>query len=702
MQRRKFLRTTVLVAGGISLFGCGTSDSKGGDEASEPSFGGRSIVDGALYFPQSVASGDPRETSVILWTRAADEKADGDLTLMLEVALDAEFKMRVDLGDSATLTAESDHDGCVRVRVENLEPGSIYHYRFAYIVDDQALTSRTGRTKTAASATQDVAVNFAVASCQDYAGRYYHAYKHLAEQELDFFLHLGDYVYETTGDPAFQATMGKRVVKFEDSKDAIALGEGDASFFAASALANYRDLYKTFRSDADIQRVHELFPMIAIWDDHEFSDDCHGQTATYSDGAEDETNPTRRANADQAWFEFMPVDYAESDFSYDRKVSFPADITIYRDFTFGKNLHVVMTDLRRYRDDHLVPEDAFPGAIPATQQDLVAALGAVPDFAVAYVNLDAAEYLAQKTALNANAVALGFVEGDFAGLIDVKFANAQSAKIVGAKPPPIDATDKPRGISFASMFKTSRFSNVGSRYVLLTEPFAAYARVLWTKSNGKAQQVMGDKQEKWFIDTVRKSKQTWKVWGNEYTLMPRVVDLREQAIAASIGLQALLNLSAEDWDGMPDRRSKIIDSIGDVANIVAVTGDIHAFFAGVARNEGDDEKGIVEFVAGAISSASYFELLNATAATISPLAGGLAANAEALLMAANPHLDFIDLKRNGYGLFKADGSTLSATYYAIAPENVLKVKAPADLKKAFAATAFSVKAGEKAIQRAKS
>ncbi len=687
MQRRKFLSNTVLLAGGIGLLGCGT----GG--------GGRTVSDGAQYFPQSVASGDPRANSVILWTRVADEDAEGDLPLMLEVALDAEFRMRVDLGDAAMLSAKADHDGCVRVRVENLDPATTYYYRFGYIKGDDALVSRTGRTKTAPEASQDVMVSFAVASCQDYTGRYYHAYKHLAEQELDFFLHLGDYVYETTGDPSFQERMGKRVVSFENMDDAIALGEGDAAYFAAKSLANYRELYKTFRSDPDLQRVHELFPMIAIWDDHEFSDDAHGQTATYSDGAENEKDPARRANADQAWFEYMPIDYAESDFEYDRKASsFPSDITIYRDFTFGKHLHIVMTDLRRYRDDHLVPEDAFPGAVPATEEELVQALGAVPEFAVPYVDLDAPEYEAQKTALNANAVALGFESGDFKGLIDVTFANTQLTGIMGAKPPAIDGTDKPRGISFASMFKTTRYTNVGSRYVVLTEPFEAYARVLWIKSDGKAQQVMGEKQEKWFIDTVRKSKQTWKVWGNEYTLMRRTVDLREQATAALIGLQAVLNLSAEDWDGMPDRRAKIIDSVGDIDNVVAVTGDIHAFFAGIAQNEGDTKKGILEFVAGAISSASYYELLNATALAISPLAGALAANADALLAAANPHLSYIDLKRNGYGLFKASDDSLLATYYAIAPESVLKAKPPADLNEAFAATQFSVKTGSKTLK----
>ncbi len=696
MQRRMFLRTTVLVAGGISLVGCGKDDDSGG---SDP-FGGRAIGDGTTHFPQSVASGDPRETSVILWTRAEDPKAKGDLMIMLEVALDKDFTMRVELGSATTLRAEAAHDGCVRVRVEKLEAGTVYYYRFAYINEAKALVSRTGRTKTAAAANEDVAVNFAVASCQDYGGRYYHSYTHMAGQDLDFFVHLGDYVYETTGDPRFQATSGKRKVTFSDTKNAIELTADDKPYYAASALENYRELYKTFRSDPALQQVHELFPMIAVPDDHEFSDDCYGQTATYSGGEEDELDPKRRSHADQAWFEFMPVDYADADFSYEGDGSaFPSDLTIYRDFTFGKHVHLVMTDLRRYRCDHLIPEDAFPGAIAVSEADLKSAVGSVPVFAVGYVDLDAAEYAEQKTALNAAAEALGFVTGDFRGPIDIAFANSKINLIEGTKPPKILAEAPLRGVSFASMFKTGRFTSVGSRYVVKTEPYEAYARSLWLKDGDAAQQIFGVKQEKWFIDTIRKSQQTWKVWGNEYTLMPRRVDLREVPSAALIGLGALLSLSAEDWDGVPDRRAKILDEIGGVDNVIAVTGDIHAFFAGVAQHKDDSTKAIIEFVAGAISSASYYELLNLTALSISEAAGALAENAEALLTVANPHLAHLDLARNGYGVFSASAETLSVTYYAIDGADVLKAKLSAGIDKAFSPTAFRLQAGDKRLLR---
>ena len=70
---------------------------------------------------------------------------------------------------------------------------------------------------------------------------------------------------------------------------------------AAASLSNYRDLYKTYRSDPMLQQVHELFPMIAIWDDHEYSDDCWGDTATYFNGRISEKNAVRRRNAEQSY-----------------------------------------------------------------------------------------------------------------------------------------------------------------------------------------------------------------------------------------------------------------------------------------------------------------------------------------------------------------------------------------------------------------
>src|SRR5262249_49569994 len=159
--------------------------------------------------------------------------------------------------------------------------------------------SQTGRTKTAAAAGDDVPVRFAVASCQDFSGRYYNAWHYLTllDEDLDFVVFLGDYVYETTGDPTFQSMAAGRAVTFSAAASALTLGNPASPYLAARSVSNYRDLYKTFRSDTFLQKAHERYPFVFVWDDHEYSDDCWGATSTYDDGKTDEKNVERRRNA---------------------------------------------------------------------------------------------------------------------------------------------------------------------------------------------------------------------------------------------------------------------------------------------------------------------------------------------------------------------------------------------------------------------
>src|SRR5262249_13035360 len=158
----------------------------------------------------------------------------------------------------------------VKVRAVSLAPATTYYYRFIYELSGKYYVSKVGQTKTAPLKDADVPVKFAYVSCQDYTGKYYNPYARLVEEKLDFFVHLGDYVYETDGDPTFQNTTGRKV-QFSDVAGAIELtaGDGKTKYHAAKSLSNYRDLYRTYRSDPNLQKMHELFPMIATWDDHE-------------------------------------------------------------------------------------------------------------------------------------------------------------------------------------------------------------------------------------------------------------------------------------------------------------------------------------------------------------------------------------------------------------------------------------------------
>ncbi|MEI9948674.1 MAG: alkaline phosphatase D family protein [Pseudomonadota bacterium] len=498
------------------------------------------------------------------------ELPDADLELSLELATDEAFSQIVSLDGAASrnLQALADFDHCVKTRVDGLTPGSEYFYRFSYARDGARASTRIGRTKTAPAEDADVSVRFAVVSCQDYAGKYFHAYRKLATLDLDVIVHLGDYVYETTADPTFQVLNSARQVSFGKPEQALSLGRGDAHYQAAQSLDNYRDLYRLYRADPDLQAVHERFPMIAIQDDHEFSDDCHGDVATYQDGRLDETETQRRLAADQAWFEYMPVDLSAAPTQdWDQTQSFPDELRYYRSFVFGRHVELVMTDLRRYRPDHLVPEDAFPGAVFLDQPGLLAiSEGKLPDDAIGYVDVDSYDGGSYKRALADGADRLGFRASSVRGALSVPFINDALATLGLDGPPAIDpdVSELARGYAYHQLLKSEEFSRIGSRYVLALSPFSALAKARFLASHGASEQLMGSAQRAWFLKTMKASTRTFKIWGNEICLMPRCIDLTPVTLAPAT-LRQKITISAEDWDGFPNERAALLTELAKLS-----------------------------------------------------------------------------------------------------------------------------------------
>jgi alkaline phosphatase D len=693
LARRDFLRAIVVVAGPPVAFGCAEGDI---------------TPQGRGFFPQSVASGDPRPTSVVLWTRAIDpENEDSDQVLELVVATDEALTDVLELegGASLALLATADAGGCVKVRVEGLTPGTTYYYRFTLVRGGNRFRSRTGRTRTAPDPESDEQVRFAVVSCQDYGGKYFHVYRHLAEKPLDFVLHLGDYVYETIGDPSFQSDDAVRRVAFSAPGEALSFGDNDV--LAARSLGNYRDLYRTYRSDPDLQRVHERFPLIAIPDDHEFSNDCHGANANYSDGREDELDLERRRAADRAWFEYMPVDFAVSPTrALDETREFPDDFRIYRSFEFGRNLELVVTDLRRYRPDHVVPEHALPGAVFVTEAEAEDILGGIPDDAVPYVDIDDAAWEDVAETLREVAPAQGFEAASIAGLLSVPWING--VIVAAGAEPPLDAEDDTleRGYAYHQLLKTAEFSAQGARYLTAERPFRALAAKRFAETDGASERLMGEEQRDWFVSTLTSSTRVWKVWGNEYTLMRRAIDLTPIE-AAPAELRQRLLLTVEDWDGAPNERNALLEELASVQNIVAVTGDLHAFFAGTPHADDALDTRIVELVAGSVSSTTWQSgIQRAVQSPEIPPEAALLAQLVGPLLAAkdtrpNPHIGWSDLEHNGYAVLTAGPDVLELSAYTL--DDALVPVAPQALERSldelFGETRFRVTAGVRELER---
>lgn len=697
MLRRRFLHATLIPLAAMGLAaGCapGSQDDL-------------NLAPGERFFPQSVASGDPRPDSVIVWTRVFDEDDDGDLAVLLQVAANEDFSGEV---REAQLVAEAGFDGCVKAKVTGLDAATTYYYRFVYR-GEQDYVSRIGRTKTAPAPDADVPVRFAFVSCQDFNGRWFNTYWRMADLDLDFVVHLGDYIYETTGDEQFQTPTEDRRVTFTDTQGAIVFNEGEQDeYFAAKSLDNYRQLYQVYRGDRALQAVHERFPMIITWDDHEFTNDCHGATGTYFGGREDEYDLDRRKVANQAWFEYMPIDYrAGDDFVYDPTEDFPGDLVIYREFGYGKNLHLFMTDARTWRNDHPIPEGALPGAVTVSQSDLIDVFGSVPDEARPYIEIDSYQGGVYADFLRGVVAEDGFNPELVAGNVSVDYINAAIGE--AADPPPIDPEqlNLDRGLSYYECGKLDPFGSFGSRTLVVKPTYDLMTKALYELSGGASEVVLGEEQREWLIDGINGSDRTWKVWGNPFLLCQASVDLSNFPIPADF--KRHYYLSVDFWEGHRNRRNQVLDAIADTENVVAITGDIHAFMAGIPWVEGEESRNIVEFVTSSISSSTFQEILASVVATNPglsnfPEAAALVEVADTLLSSggtgANPNLGFSDITRHGFATVEASAGEMITEFHVLEREGVTQGDLGEDrdaLAALFSKKRFRVVVGDKGLYR---
>ena len=682
-----------MAAGALALGACGGSDSD-------------AYGDGSAYFPQSVASGDPKESTVVLWTRVEDPDAPAgeDIELEVEVSKSEDFSDRV----TEPVTARAARDYTVRVRLTELEAGTVYYYRFVHHRSDGSVVSRVGRTKTAPPAGEDAVIRFVFVSCQDFIGRYYNNYRAIAEEDIDFIVHLGDYIYETSGDPSFQQEAGDRTITFEDEAGAIPFNAGtEDEYFAAASLSNYRQLYRVNRGDPSLQLAHERFAMINTWDDHEFSNDCYGANGTYFSGAVDEEDVDRRKAANQAWAEYMPIDHPEDpDFEYDPSAAFPGDLRIYRDLRFGQNMHLMMTDARTWRTDHPIPEGALPGAVPILESDLMEVYGEVSEVATPYVpDIDAVDAGAYATAIKNGAATLEIDAALVTGPLNVGWVNDQIEALGDTGLSPIDPTGLPRGISYADMGKSSQYSSFGSRSLVVKDSYDLFTEVKWVQSQGASQQVLGEAQDAWLFETVENTDAVWKVWGNEFPINQYAVDLTKLG-GIPEAFTKRFYLTVDQWEGQRNRRSAVLERLAAAGNVVAVTGDMHAFGAGTPPTN-DGMAKIVEIMTSSISTPHFKDELLSQIASNPSLSNFSAATTlataadDVLALGTNPFLSYTNTGMHGYTLVEVRSDAIEFTMKILDKAYVLEDYGDRieELQAAYKEERFRVEAGSPELYR---
>ena len=274
-------------------------------------------------FALGIASGQPRADSVVLWTRLTGAGLPEQVTVQWEIARDEAF---TDIAARGEDTAEAAWAHSVHAEPAGLAPARWYWYRFRALGQQ----SMVGRTRTAPAPDAAVAsLNFVIASCQRFDVGHYAAWRHVAAEELDLVVFLGDYIYEyASGAKAVRPLEGGHV----------------------RTLAQYRARYATHKSDPALQAAHAAAPWLLVWDDHEVAND-------YANLQGQDLEPdfrAQRAAAYRAYWEHMPFPKSA------RPVD--ADMRITGRLDWGRLARIHLIDDRQYRDAQVCPKPGRGGS----------------------------------------------------------------------------------------------------------------------------------------------------------------------------------------------------------------------------------------------------------------------------------------------------------------------------------------------------
>lgn len=511
-------------------------------------------------YPQGVASGDPQFDSVILWTRRPPSQSSRTVeSLTVEVAEDASFKKVIAVSNARI---SSNTDWTCRVLVTKLKPGTEYWYRFT---DKAGNGSRIGRTITAPDVNDERPIHFAFVSCQNLQEGSTAAYRKMIwedeqkqlKDQLDFVLHLGDFVYEVVQYPDEKPTRYSRkirdVVRYKN-------GEKIRDFYIPNTLEDYCALYAAYLTDPGLQDARARWPFVCMWDNHEFS-----WRGWQSQQVFDKARPAQKVKviANQAWFNYQPARVKPQNVNATAGTlnEFPPLIVTneplnkfdenglgiepnnlaainsligYRSLRFGKSVELIITDNHSFRskpsDTDKFQHRNFPWVMPEEILEIVDA----------------------------------------------------GRKYNDNKPP-----------------ETIKFNNQD-----IPNP----------GRNEHPQSILGVEQKKWFLSKLSESSAPWKLWGNSNGMLEMRIDF--QNLPEEIKLKWLGNSYATmgdgDWSGCTYERRELLDHIRSkgITGVISIAGDRHSFQAGLVTRSLPPHKYdpvIPEFVTGSISAPGLAE-----------------------------------------------------------------------------------------------
>ncbi len=637
LERRQFLKLAAAM-GATLAWGCASvkPSSSGWRERRE-------------LFPQGVASGDPDDDSVLLWTRRPYVDGRERAMLLVEVAEDPAFTRVVATTAAPVLAAA---DWTCRVLVGELQPAREYWYRF---VDEEGNGSRIGRTLTAPRADDPRPAKFAFVSCQSLPEGAMNAYRRMIFEDeraapgerIGFVLHLGDFIYEVVQYPE-QVKNGKRYdrvitfpVKFPQGR-AVA----NNRFMGPVSLDDYRALYHAYLQDPDLQDARARWPFVAIWDNHEFSWQGWQSIAGFGEGPL--PAQTLKVAANQAWFEYLPS-----------RVKAPGSLASF--------------DAPRVTD---TPVTEFDDTGLGLEPNNIAAIESLIAYRALrwgrHIDLFVTDQRSFRSPDPSNRDELGpLFEGDTLPFYPEEIARQLDGgrAVAGGPSPKLRYRDRE-----IPNFRAS-------------EP---------------PQSMLGAKQKAWFLERLRNASATWKVWGSSLGTPDWRIDPQHLPAEMAKWSDGYAILAGGDWGGTYHERAEIFDTVREagITGFAVVAGDRHSFWAGYAARDLPPREFNpvgVSFVGGSITSPGMAEahehgrkenplrplfiadradgrkehtcnllIHHGVRSAIEYAKSGDLAKAHAVRdpeMA--PHLSFVDMGGHGYATVRVDAGTMQTDFVCI-------------------------------------
>jgi alkaline phosphatase D len=604
-------------------------------------------------YPEGVASADPDSNSVLLWTRRAPIDGSPAENLTVEVALDPSFEQVVATAQARVSTAS---DWTARLLVGGLKSAHVYWYRFT---DPDGNGSRVGRTLTAPAVDDPKPVRFAFVSCQNANQGAQNAYRRMIFEDqrapeperLGFVLHLGDFIYEIVWYPEDrpQGMYDRRlrdIVRYPH-------GEKIRDFHIPTTVEDYRAVYRAYLSDPDLQDARAQWPFVNMWDNHEFS--WLGWQALQKFEGKTRPAQTRKVAANQAFFEYQPARMARPGVPSLERFDPP---------------QVVDAPITRFDEQGLGQEPNNLAAIASLKGYRALRWGRNVELMVT----DQRTYRSEEP--TGMAEAKPFSSDDFP-----EFFPEEAMEILDAGRT-YNNGKPPRSIHFGSA-EIDNFSK-----------------------DRPAQTILGAEQKAWFLERLRKSNATWKIWGNTAGTLDMRADPQNlpPELAKPWPGAGYAGFGGGDHSTAYVERGEIYDFIQEngITGFATVAGDRHSFWAGLAAKSLPPKPFApvgVAFVTGSISAPGMVEALEHNFPKTHPLRslflaqgpsdrapqptvnmllrhgvrscleyakGGDISKARALSNPSlSPHLSFVDMGGHGYSVVCATSDAIESEFFCI-------------------------------------